>query len=72
MTAPVICSPSGPPLTDAEKQAIQTKLNAKTPGLHYVWQVDKELIGGIIVKVGDDVTDASIRSRIHRLSSLAI
>ena len=60
------------PLTDAEKQAIQTKLNAKTPGLHYVWQVDKELIGGIIVKVGDDVTDASIRSRIHRLSSLAI
>lgn len=60
------------PLTDTEKQAIQSKLNAKKPGLNYVWQVDKELIGGIIVKVGDDVTDASIRSRIHRLSSSAI
>ncbi len=57
------------PLTDTEKNAIQTKLNAKTPGLHYEWQVDEALIGGIIVKVGDDVTDASIRSRIERLSS---
>lgn len=60
------------PLTDDEKASICAKLNARTPGLHYVWQVDPELIGGVIVKVGDDVTDASIRSRIERLSKISV
>lgn len=60
------------PLTDAEKQAIEAKLNARTPGLRYIWQVDSELIGGLTIKVGDDVTDASIRSRIDRLSRLSV
>lgn len=60
------------PLTDTEKQAIEAKLNARTPGLRYIWQVDPELIGGLTVKVGDDVTDASIRSRIDRLSRLSV
>lgn len=60
------------PLTDTEKQAIEAKLNARTPGLRYIWQVDHELIGGLTVKVGDDVTDASIRSRIDRLSRLSV
>lgn len=60
------------PLTDAEKQEISARLNARTPGLRYIWQVDPELIGGLTVKVGDDVTDASIRSRIDRLSRLSV
>ena len=60
------------PLTDAEKAEIQAKLNARTPGLNYIWQVDPALIGGVIVKVGDDVTDISIRSRIERLSKISI
>lgn len=60
------------PLTDTEKQAIEAKLNARTPGLRYIWQVDSELIGGLTIKVGDDVTDASIRSRIDRLSRLSV
>lgn len=60
------------PLTDAEKQAIEAKLNARTPGLRYIWQVEPELIGGLTIKVGDDVTDASIRSRIDRLSRLSV
>ncbi len=60
------------PLTADEKASICAKLNARTPGLHYVWQIDPELIGGVIVKVGDDVTDASIRSRIERLSKISV
>lgn len=60
------------PLNDDEKQAIQSKLNARTPGLSYQWQVDPELIGGLVVKVGDDVTDASIRSRIDRLTKISV
>ncbi len=59
-------------LTPAEQQPIRAKLDAKTPGLRYVWKVDASLIGGFTVKVGDDVTDASIRSRIDRLSSLSL
>ena len=61
---------SAVPLTEAEQQSIRTKLDARTPGLRYEWLVDASLIGGITVKVGDDVTDASIKSRIERLSRL--
>ena len=60
------------PLTEAEKAEIQAKLSARTLGLNYIWQVDPTLIGGVIVKVGDDVTDISIRSRIERLSKISI
>jgi F-type H+-transporting ATPase subunit delta len=59
-------------LTPEEQQSIRAKLDAKTPGLRYEWQVDPSLIGGFTVKVGDDVTDASIRSRIDRLSALSL
>lgn len=59
------------PLTEAEKAAIEAKLSAQTPGLRFVWQTNPELIGGITIKVGDDVTDASIKSRIERLSRLS-
>lgn len=62
---------SAVPLTEAEQQSIRTKLDARTPGLRYKWLVDASLIGGITVKVGDDVTDASVKSRIERLSRLS-
>ncbi len=58
------------PLTESEQASIRTRLNARHPGLSYEWQVDPELIAGFTVKVADDVTDASVRSRIARLAQL--
>ena len=59
---------SAVPLTEAEQAAITAKLNARTPGLNYEWQVDSSLIAGLTVKVGDNVTDASVRTRIEQLT----
>ena len=60
--------PSAVPLTEAEQTAIQAKLNARQAGLNYEWQVDSSLIAGLTVKVGDNVTDASVRTRIEQLT----
>ena len=58
------------PLTEGEKQAIASKLCARTPGLIFEWKENPALIAGITVKVGDEVTDASVKSRIERLSRI--
>ena len=59
---------SAVPLTEAEQAAIEAKLNARQAGLNYEWQVDSSLIAGLTVKVGDNVTDASVRTRIEQLT----
>jgi F-type H+-transporting ATPase subunit delta len=59
---------SAVPLTAEEQAAITAKLNARQSGLSYEWQVDSSLIAGLTVKVGDNVTDASIRTRIEQLT----
>ncbi len=59
------------PLTPGERAAIQAKLDARHPGLAYVWEVEPALLAGLTVKVGDDVTDASVRTRIARLAQLS-
>lgn len=61
---------SAVPLTPQEQTAIRARLDARRPGLLYDWQVDSSLLAGLTVKVGDDVTDASVRSRIERLSRI--
>ncbi len=58
-------------LTADEQAAIRARLEASHPGLHYRWELDPSLIAGITVKVGDDVTDASVRTRISRLSKIS-
>ena len=63
---------SAVPLTEREQVAIRAKLDARTPDLHYDWQVRPELLGGITVRVGDQVTDASLLSRINRLVRLSL
>ena len=59
---------SAVPLTEAEQAAIIAKLNTRQAGLSYEWQVDSSLIAGLTVKVGDNVTDASVRTRIEQLT----
>lgn len=59
---------SAVPLTAGEQAAITARLNARQAGLSYEWQEDSSLIAGLTVKVGDNVTDASIRTRIEQLT----
>jgi F-type H+-transporting ATPase subunit delta len=56
------------PVDDAERQAIAQRLGAatgKTVEVHT--NVDPSIIGGIVVRVGDRLVDASIAGRLQRL-----
>ncbi len=58
-------------LTASEKENIMQRLNQRKAGLRFDWQIDRSLIGGFVVQVGDDRSDASLRSRIERLATLS-
>jgi F-type H+-transporting ATPase subunit delta len=59
---------SAAPLTSDETQAVQAWV-AKTTGkqVHLRATVDEALIGGLTVRVGDTLMDASVRGRLERL-----
>ncbi len=55
-------------LDDAQRASLHDRLAqalAATPVLKYV--VDPSLIGGLVIQVGDDVYDASLRNRLEQL-----
>ena len=56
------------PLDDAEREAISERLAALTGDTVEISEmVDPLLIGGIAVRIGDRLYDASVRSRLERL-----
>ncbi|MCC5638424.1 F0F1 ATP synthase subunit delta [Nostoc sp. CHAB 5844] len=61
---------SAVPLSPAQEEAIKQKVisitNARQVELET--RVDSELIGGVIIKVGSQVIDASLRGQLRRLS----
>jgi F-type H+-transporting ATPase subunit delta len=64
---------SAVPLEDAQRQALFERLErmlAATPVLSY--EVDPALIGGLVVQIGDDVYDASVRNRLQQLRNRLI
>lgn len=58
------------PLSDAQKEQIETKLLATTKyvsfEMHY--DVDAGLIGGMVIRIGDRVVDSSIQTKLLKLS----
>ncbi|NJP08262.1 MAG: F0F1 ATP synthase subunit delta [Leptolyngbyaceae cyanobacterium RU_5_1] len=57
-------------LTDDQKAAIKDKVKAMT-GAHQVeleTKLDPELIGGVIIKIGSQIIDASLRGQLRRIS----
>lgn len=57
------------PLDDEEREQLSTVLRqnlGKQPHLNV--QVDENLIGGVLIKAGDRVIDASVRGQIQRLA----
>jgi F-type H+-transporting ATPase subunit delta len=57
-------------LNDGQKQAVcdrvKTMTGAQTVDL--ATKIDPELLGGVVIKVGSQVVDASLRSQLRRLS----
>ncbi|BAZ48092.1 ATP synthase F1 subuint delta [Nostoc sp. NIES-4103] len=61
---------SAVPLSQAQEQAIKEKVIAITNArqVELETKVDSELIGGVIIKVGSQIIDASLRGQLRRLS----
>lgn len=57
-------------LTEAQQQTIQEKVISLTNArqVELVTKIDGDLIGGVIIKVGSQVIDASLRGQLRRLS----
>ena len=57
-------------LDDAHKKMIEKKLLDTTDYVSFEidYRVDPDLIGGIVIRIGDKVVDGSIRTRINNLT----
>lgn len=56
------------PLAEEEKKALQSKLMARFgPYLDFRYRVDPEILGGVIIRIGDKVIDGSIAGRLETL-----
>lgn len=59
------------PLSEKQKQNLQVKLKlmTKSKEVKLVEQVDPELIGGFIIKIGSKIIDMSIHGQLNQVSS---
>ncbi len=57
-------------LTEAQQQAVREKVIAMTNAarVELDTKLDSDLIGGVIIKVGSQIVDASLRGQLRRLS----
>ncbi len=55
-------------LTEEERQKLEARLMEQFgPNLEFLYQVDPEILGGIIIQVGDKLIDDSVRGRLQAL-----
>ena len=57
-------------LTDSQKAQVEKRLLETTKYVQFEinYEVDKDLIGGMVIRIGDRVVDSSIRTRIYELT----
>ena len=57
-------------LTEAQKEKIREKLLETTKYVEFEisYEIDAELIGGLVIRIGDRVVDSSIRTKLQGLS----
>lgn len=61
---------SARPLDEADEKALIAKLEKKySSKISLTKKIDPSIIGGLIVKIGDEVIDASVKTSLHSLSS---
>ncbi len=60
---------SAVPLSDAQMQTVREKVKAMSnaQSVEIVTKTDADLIGGVVIKVGSQVIDASLRGQLRRL-----
>ena len=62
---------SAHPLNDDQVEALKSQLGKRAGGADVTIdaQVDPEILGGIVIKLGSEMIDASIRTKLNRLTS---
>ncbi len=56
------------PLTDDEKRALETKMRKRFgEDTDFGYTVDREILGGVVVRVGDQVIDGSVAAKLAAL-----
>jgi len=56
------------PLSDEDKERIRSRLVAQFgANLEFVFQTDPDILGGLVVRVGDKLIDGSVRGRLDAL-----
>ena len=61
------------PLKDDEKKDLALKLKAKyNKNILLQEELDKDLIGGVYVKIGDDIMDGTIKYKLNQLQKLML
>jgi F-type H+-transporting ATPase subunit delta len=64
---------SAVPLTEAVRQALQAKIESSLQKtVELTLTVDKEILGGLRLRIGDRIIDASVRRRLERLREVLI
>lgn len=60
---------SAVPLSDAQQETVREKVQAMTSArqVEIETKIDADLIGGVVIKVGSQVIDASLRGQLRRL-----
>jgi len=57
-------------LTIEEKEALGKYLKTKTENSEIEYQVDKNLVGGLKIKIGDNLLDRSLAGKIEQISEI--
>ena len=57
-------------LSEQKKKEVENKLleTTKYETLETHYSIDKDLIGGMVIRIGDRIVDSSIRTKIYNLS----
>lgn len=57
-------------LSDQKKKEVENRLleTTKYETLETYYKIDKDLIGGMVIRIGDRIVDSSIRTKIYNLS----
>jgi F-type H+-transporting ATPase subunit b len=55
------------PLTDQEKDTVRQEITNRVGAQTVAFRVDPSILGGLVVKVGDKVVDASVAGRLENL-----
>jgi F-type H+-transporting ATPase subunit delta len=66
----VVCVSTPLPLSDSQKKEIENRLLQVTgyETLEMNYELDKSLLGGVVIRIGDRILDNSIRSKIDAMS----